>query len=164
MILGLKTMIGSKLLKISVSLEHVPTFFNPKKTGEKIDPRNIAGHEREKLGREYFTNNAPNKFFYTSNRPLISKVSVVIFIEPNNKVSYIKIDTQVALYVRKYCQDNADKIFSKYYKFEKEGYGKLYFRLCLCRYSKNNGNTIYKDVMKKDVFCQIFISTTLVLA
>ena len=142
----------------------MPTSFNTKKPGEKIDLRNISGHEREKLRREYFTNNPPNKFFYTSNRPLISKVSVVIFIEPNNKVSYIKIETQVALYVRKYCHDNADKIFSKYYKFEKEGYGKLYFRLCLCRYSKNNGNTIYKDVMKKDVFCQIFISTTLVLA
>ena len=77
MILGLKAMIGSKLLKISVSLEHVPTFFNQKKTGEKIDPRNIAGHEREKLGREYFTNNAPNKFFYTSITSLISKGSLV---------------------------------------------------------------------------------------
>ena len=142
----------------------MPTFFNTKNPGEKIDLRNITGHEREKMRREYFTNNQPNKFFYRSNRPLISKDSVVIFTEPNNKVSYIKIDTQVALYVSKYCHDNADKNFSKYYKFEKEGYGKLYFRLCLYRYSKNNGNTIHKDVMKKDVFCQIFIPTTLVLA
>ena len=110
-------MIGSKLLKISVSLEHVPTFFNPKKTGEKIDPRNITGHEREKLRREYFTNNAPNKFFLYKHHAAYLQGQC-----GNNKVSYIKIVRQAVLYVSKYYHDNADKSFLKYYKFEGEGF------------------------------------------
>ena len=105
------------MLKVSVSPEYLldvlecfifTRIFSHKKPGEKIDLQNISALDKEKLRREYFKRCPTNKFSYTNNRLLISKGSVAIFIEPNNKVSYIKIDKWAALYFSKYYHDNAE--------------------------------------------------------